>query len=184
MQLYLIRHPPPLVSEGICYGATDLPLRDDPAAIARIIQTQLLPGLILFTSPLIRCRLLAEALHPAPLCDSRLQELNFGTWEMQAWETLDRTAINAWAANPASFTPPQGESVNELQTRVHDFLAEQYARKITHAALVTHAGVMKVIVGLARGLAPAEWMTLKFDFGSVVSLQLTAAMMNGPLFWR
>jgi hypothetical protein len=24
MQLYLIRHPPPQVAEGICYGATDL----------------------------------------------------------------------------------------------------------------------------------------------------------------
>ncbi|HEY8857007.1 MAG TPA: histidine phosphatase family protein [Rugosibacter sp.] len=184
MQLHLIRHPPPLVAEGICYGATDLPLRDDPAAIACTIQAQLPPGLTFFTSPLMRCRLLAEALHPAPLCDPRLQELNFGDWEMQMWEALDRAAINAWAENPVSYTPPQGESVNELQTRVHDFLAEQYARKITHAALVTHAGVMKVIVGLAQGLAPAEWMALKFGFGSVVHVQLTTTMMNGSLFRR
>ncbi|AJP48447.1 hypothetical protein PG1C_08220 [Rugosibacter aromaticivorans] len=172
MQLYLIRHPPPQVNEGICYGVTDLPLRDDPKAIAITIQTQLPPGLTLFTSPLTRCRLLAEALHPAPLCDPRLQELNFGDWEMHAWETLDRAALTAWAANPTGYTPPQGESVNELQMRVHDFLAEQCAQKTTHAALVTHAGVMKVIVGLAHGLAPAEWMALKFGFGSVVRVRL------------
>lgn len=184
MQLYLIRHPPPQVNEGICYGATDLPLRDDPKAIATTIQTQLPPDLAFFTSPLKRCLLLAQALHPTPLCDPRLKELNFGDWEMQAWETLDRGALTAWAANPRGYTPPQGESVSELQARVHDFLAEKYARKTTHAALVTHAGVMKVIVGLARGLAPAEWMTLKFDFGSVVFLQLTAAIMNDSRFRR
>ncbi|MES2237327.1 MAG: alpha-ribazole phosphatase family protein [Pseudomonadota bacterium] len=184
MQLYLIRHPPPQVNEGICYGATDLPLRDDLAAIVRTTQTQLPSGLPFFTSPLMRCRLLAEALHPAPLLDPRLRELNFGDWEMQAWETLDRAAINAWAENPTGFTPPQGESVSELQTRVHDFLAEQYSQKTTHAALVTHAGVMKAIVGLAHGLAPAEWMMLKFGFGSVIRVQITATMMNGHLFRR
>lgn len=184
MQLYLIRHPPPQVAEGICYGTTDLLLRESPQAIARTIKLQLPEGLTIFSSPLTRCRLLAEALHPAPLFDSRLKELNFGDWEMQAWEALDRAQINAWAENPAGYTPPHGESVHELQARVRDFLAEQCAQKTAHAALVTHAGVMKVIVGLAQDLAPAEWMGLKFGFGAVVPIQLTAAMMSGHLFRR
>lgn len=184
MQLYLIRHPPPQVAEGICYGTTDLLLRENPQAIARTIKLQLPEDLTVFSSPLTRCRLLAEALHPAPSFDPRLKELNFGDWEMQAWEALDRAAINTWAENPADYTPPQGESVSELQARVHDFLAEQYAQKTTHAVLVTHAGVMKVIVGLAQDLAPAEWMALKFGFGDIVPIQLTAAMMSGHLFRR
>jgi len=184
MQLYLIRHPPPQVAEGICYGTTDLLLRENPQAIAHTIKLQLPKDLTVFSSPLTRCRLLAEALHPAPLFDPRLKELNFGDWEMQAWEALDRTALNAWAENPTGYTPPHGESVNALQARVHDFLAEQCAQKTTHAALVTHAGVMKVIVGLAQDLAPAEWMALKFGFGGIVPIQLTAAMINRHLLRR
>jgi alpha-ribazole phosphatase len=184
MQLYLIRHPPPQVADGICYGTTDLLLRENPQAIARTIKLQLPRDLTVFSSPLTRCRLLAEALHPAPLFDPRLKELNFGDWEMQAWEALNRDEINAWAKNPVDYAPPNGESVNELQARVHDFLAEHYTKKMTQAALVTHAGVMKVIVGLTQGLAPAEWMALRFGFGDVVPIQLTAAMMSGYLFRR
>jgi len=184
MQLYLIRHPQPQVANGICYGTTDLLLRENPQAIARTIKSQLPENLPVFSSPLTRCRLLAEALHPAPLLDSRLKELNFGNWEMQAWESLSRAEINAWAENPADYTPPQGESVNELKLRVHDFLAEQWAKNTLHAALVTHAGVMKVIVGLVQNLAPAEWMALKFGFGSVTHVQITTAMIDRHLFRR
>jgi alpha-ribazole phosphatase len=182
VQLYLIRHPQPDVREGICYGASDLPLRDSEEnlqALAASIRAQLPEDLTVYTSPLTRCRLLAEALHPAPLSDTRLREMDFGAWEMHAWDEIDRDTLTAWASNPTGFTPPQGESAAQLQARVHDFLAELEAqRKLSQSAdqlaLVTHAGVMKVIIGLAHGMAPAEWMRLKFDFASVVTVNLSA----------
>lgn len=184
MQLYLIRHPQPKVREGICYGASDLPLRDSEETLqtlAASIRSQLPKDLTVYTSPLTRCRLLAEALHPAPLSDTRLREMNFGAWEMRAWNEIDRDALTAWAHNPTGFTPPQGESVSELQTRVQDFLLElqvqdkpgNSANQVAHVALVTHAGVIKVITGLAHGMTPAEWMMLKFDFASVKTVDLT-----------
>ena len=78
MQLYLIRHPRPDVAPGLCYGRSDLTLAEDAAVVAAALRS-LLPGNVpVFSSPLTRCRLLAEALHPAPQFDSRLLELDFG----------------------------------------------------------------------------------------------------------
>lgn len=172
MQLWLIRHPPPQVAAGICYGRTDLALADDVAAAAARIRPQLPPHVPLFTSPLQRCRQLADALHPAPQSDERLQEMHFGDWEMTPWSQIQREALDRWAADPLGYAPPQGESVGELQRRVLHFLCETQDRGLKSAALVTHAGVMKVIVGRVQEMLPRQWMALKFDYERVVCVDV------------
>lgn len=168
MQLYLIRHPAPRVDAGICYGRTDLTLAEDVAAAAARISPQLPPHLPVFTSPLQRCRLLADALHPTPQPDLRLQEMNFGAWEMSPWNLIQREALDGWAADPLGYRPPNGESVGQLQERVQNFIAETRREGMERAVLVTHAGVIKVIVGHAQGLPAKQWMALSFDYESVV----------------
>ncbi|MFH1869598.1 MAG: alpha-ribazole phosphatase [Pseudomonadota bacterium] len=172
MQLWLIRHPPPQVAVGICYGRTDLALADDVAAAAARIRPQLPPHSPLFTSPLQRCRQLADALHPTPQCDERLQEMHFGDWEMTPWAQIQRAALDGWAADPLGYRPPQGESVAELRARVLAFVAEAHDAGLQRAVLVTHAGVMKVIVGLAQGMLPQQWMALMFEYGRVIRVDI------------
>lgn len=172
MQLHLIRHPAPQVAAGICYGRTDLALAEDIAAAAARIAAQLPPQLPLFTSPLRRCRQLADALHPSPRSDARLQEMNFGTWEMTPWSRIQREALDGWAADPLGYRPPRGESVAELQARVHAFISEAQGTGLQRAVLVTHAGVMKVIVGLAQEMPPRQWMALKFEYECVIRVDL------------
>ena len=167
MQLYLIRHPRPDVAPGLCYGRSDLDLAEDAATVAAGLRP-LLPGnLPLFSSPLRRCRLLAEALHPAPRFDQRLRELDFGAWEMRSWNDIGRAAIDEWVADPEAFAPPGGESVGELRIRVTGFLDDLAGSGLTSAVLVTHAGVMKVCAAELLGLAPENWLSLQFEFGSV-----------------
>lgn len=173
MQLYLIRHPPPDVAAGICYGATDLALAADPQASAAAIHAQLPASLPLFSSPLRRCLHLAQQLRMQPaIIDARLAEMNFGDWEMRAWTDIGPAALNAWAADPLHYTPPGGESVSALQQRVLSFLAELDNLKHDAAALVTHAGVMKVISGHTQHLPPTKWMPLRFAYGSVLRVTL------------
>lgn len=176
MQLFLIRHPAPLVEPGTCYGRSDLALLEDASGAADRIRPQLPAGLPLFTSPLQRCRLLAEALHPAPRGDDRLLEMHFGDWEMKPWSLIQRDALDGWAADPLGYSPPGGESVGELQRRVHDFVDDLDAQGIPGAALVTHAGVIKVLTGLAGGLPPRKWMALAFDYESVVRVEIPGSM--------
>ena len=172
MQLHLIRHPPPQVAAGVCYGRTDLALAADVAAAAARIRPQLPPHIPLYTSPLQRCRQLADALHPAPQSDERLLEMHFGDWEMTPWSQIQREALDGWAADPLGYRPPRGESVAELRARVLAFVAEAHDAGLQRAALVTHAGVMKVIVGLAQGMLPQQWMALMFEYGRVIRVDI------------
>lgn len=173
MQLYLIRHPPPDVAAGICYGATDLALAADPQASAAAIHAQLPASLPLFSSPLRRCLHLTQRLPMQPATiDPRLAEMNFGAWEMRAWTDIGPAALDAWAADPLHYAPPGGESVSALRQRVLHFLAELASQRHAAAALVTHAGVMKVISGHTQNLPPAEWMQLRFAYGGVVQVTL------------
>jgi alpha-ribazole phosphatase len=172
VQLYLIRHPTPQVATGICYGRTDLALAEDAAAAASRIRPQLPVKAPVFTSPLQRCRQLADALHPAPRHDPRLQEMNFGDWEMRPWHQIQREALDGWAADPLGYAPPEGESVAQLRARVQDFVTEIKSEGLEHAVLVTHAGVLKVIVGHSRQLPAREWMALKFEYESVVCVTI------------
>lgn len=172
MRLFLIRHPPPAVAPGICYGATDLPLAADPAVYAAALAPLLPRAAPLYASPLERCRRLAELLHPAPRFDARLREIDFGDWEMQPWDALDRGLLAAWAADPCRFTPPGGEAVAALRRRVRAFLAALP----DEAVLVTHAGVIKVCAAELAG--EEDWFSLRFDYGAASLIE------DGRFVWK
>ena len=149
MALILLRHLRPHVAPGICYGRTDLgaPIAPLPA---------LPPFDSVATSPLRRCRLLAEALHPAPLVDPRLAEMDFGAWEGLAWDAVPRAGLDAWAADFLHARPHGGESVAMLRARIRDAMAEHRAAAGAGTRLlVTHAGVIKA--ALATGDDAAGW---------------------------
>lgn len=163
MRLYLIRHPRPQVAEGICYGRSDLPLAEPVTAIAAQLRQRLPEGLPVYSSPLRRCRELAEALHPSPRCDARLQEMHFGAWEMRTWDVIGREALDAWAADPLRFVVPGGESVAEMRQRALEFVTELDSDTV----IVTHAGVIKALTGWAEALPQDEWIRRSFAYGSV-----------------
>ena len=98
MILHLIRHPRPLVAAGICYGRLDLEA-ENATALAASLRAELPTDLPVWRSPLSRCRALAEALHPQPLIDARLAEMDFGAWEGRSWDTIPRAELDAWAAD-------------------------------------------------------------------------------------
>lgn len=171
MRLYLIRHPTPAVAPGVCYGRTDLALAEAMAPSAARLRPLLPPAAPLYSSPLMRCRQLADELHPAPRFDERLREIDFGHWEMQPWDSLDRRLLDLWAADPLTFTPPGGEAVAAVRARVLDFLATLP----DDAVLVTHAGVMKICALELAG--ERDWFALRFAYGTVSLIE------NGRLAW-
>ena len=175
MRLYLIRHPRPAVAEGVCYGATDLPLHEDPGAVAERLRGAVPAGLPVYSSPLRRCRELADCLHAEPVHDDRLREMHFGCWEMQRWDALPRTELDAWAADPLGYAPPGGESPAALLARVAEFIAELGVTGHTSAVLVTHAGVIKAAHGLLEPAGSTAWMQLSFGYASVTLLTLPPA---------
>ena len=169
MQVFLIRHPKPVIEAGICYGRLDVDAHA-PHAVADEIRPLLRRDVPVYSSPLRRARQLAEALHPSPIIDERLCEIDFGDWEGRAWDAIERDALDAWAADVTGFVPPGGESVAQLQERVIDFATSLAAQPAV--ALVAHAGVLRALVGHWLQLPVAEWTQLQFDFGSLTTLHI------------
>ena len=171
MRVFLIRHPRPAVAPGVCYGVSELELAEDALDCAAHLRKLLPAHLPLFSSPLRRCRQLAEALHDAPRYDGRLREMDFGQWELRSWAEIPRSELDAWAAAPLSYAPPGGESVGALQARVTAFLVERGGAGDENFAVVTHAGVMKILAAQLQGLAQESWFKLSFGYGELTLLE-------------
>lgn len=169
--LHLVRHPPPMVAPGVCYGRLDVPASDIDAAADRL--RGLLPeGLPVWSSPLRRCRALAECLHPAPRLDARLQEMDFGAWEGQRWDRIERAALDAWAADVVGFAPPGGESGAAVQARALAWVADCGDGE---AVVVTHGGVIRVLLAHWRGVPLVAGLDQPVAPGSVTTVEIGAA---------
>lgn len=181
MRVFLIRHPRPAVAAAICYGASDLDLAGDAIDCAARLRAMLPAHVPLYSSPLLRCRRLAEALHDAPKYDVRLREMDFGAWELRPWSEIPRAEIDAWATAPMSYVPPGGESVGALHARVTAFLDERGRRNGKDFAVVTHAGVMRVFAAQLLDLPEQTWLSLRFGYGELKVLEVPAGRtQSGP----
>ncbi len=171
MPVIALRHSRPAVAEGICYGRTDLGLAADFEEAAAAILARLPAVAAVRTSPLARCRRLAEHIADArglPLAtDPRLVEMDFGSWENRAWAAIPRDELDAWAADFDHARPHGGESVAMLAGRVREALAAAEAGE-PPVLWVTHSGVIRAACALL-GRAPG-WET-RVDFGAWVDLR-------------
>jgi alpha-ribazole phosphatase len=163
--IWLVRHAPVAVS-GICYGQSDVPVALGPREVAAQLaaswqseNADVRPEL--WSSPLARCRLVAEELAELWQCgvhiDTRLAELSFGEWEGKTFAELERDdgeRLQRWMANYEELAPPTGETVSELMTRVASWFRERQAASTldTPVLAVCHAGVIRSARALLRGL--------------------------------
>lgn len=164
--IYLIRHPAVAVPPGTCYGQSDVALREPVDALAASLRAQLPECFALLSSPLSRCRLLAEALG-TPKLDPRLMEIDFGAWEMHSFDAIERRLIDAWAADPLDFRAHGGESVRQMATRAVAVLNEALAEKPLPLVIVGHAGPLRALAGHLQGMPPEAWMQLGFAYGQL-----------------
>jgi alpha-ribazole phosphatase len=184
-RLWLIRHAQPLVDPGICYGATDLGA-DGPqtAQSAARLAPQLPTGAVLRMSGLRRAQELAWALWrirpdlARPQADPRLNEMDFGAWEMKPWDVIARQAFDDWIADFAHHRFGGRESVGELLQRVDEAL--KAARHQVAAGIdvvwVTHAGVIRAVqhqLNRSGELPTADaWPREAPEFGGCLTLTL------------
>ena len=170
MRLILVRHTRPAVAGNVCYGVTDLDVASTFAEEAARVVEALPPAERLVTSPLHRCRLLAErigaALALVPVIDARLREMDFGTWEGRPWDAIPRAELDAWAADFLHARPHGGENVHMLRERAWAAL-DDYRRSGLSHVVVTHAGIIKA--ARVRSGEPEGWRS-NVDFGGVIRL--------------
>lgn len=157
MNLWLVRHAQPLIAPGVCYGALDVPA-DEPATVraAQALVDFLPHGCQLLSSPLQRCEQLAHVLRGlrpdlTHKTDARLAEMNFGQWEGQRWDAIDRRELDSWTDDFAHWRCGGGESVQGFMARVAAVWDETRASG-QPTVWVTHAGVIRAATLLGQGV--------------------------------
>jgi len=173
MEIVLIRHTRPAVDDGVCYGRSDVDVCADFDAHVRDVRARLgdVADAAMFSSPLLRCRKLAEVLG-IPRYDERLQELDFGDWELLPWSRIDRTEIDRWRADVVAFTPPGGESYGMLHRRAVAFLEEICAEGLERVLVVTHGGVIRALLARVLDIALEQSLAYRPGFGSLTRIAL------------
>ena len=152
MKLWLCRHAPVLLDAGICYGSTDLKADSAGTNLAAAQLAQVLPqGCPVWASPLTRTRQLANALRGlrpdlgAVVWDARLQEMDFGHWEMQTWDSIGQPAIDDWVSHFAHHAVGGAESTQDVVNRVALMVVKTQTLNVPDVVWVTHAGVIRAV---------------------------------------
>ena len=136
----------------------------------------------LVSSPLQRCARFAaelgEQLNLPVQLDKDLQELHFGAWEGQSAAALmetDADALGLFWADPYSFTPPQGEPVSDFSTRVLAAVARLHTAHVgERILLISHGGVMRLLLAQARGLPREQLLNVEVGHGALFALTVEA----------
>jgi alpha-ribazole phosphatase len=165
MKLWLLRHARVTLEAGLCYGASDVPA--DLAltrAAAEAAAARLPRGLRVCVSGLGRAQQLArelQALRPdlgPAVTDPRLNEMDFGHWELQPWDAMPRAAFDAWMADFAHHRFGGAESTQQIIERVADALDDLRTQAVGEAVWVTHAGVIRAAQYVAtHGRGPIRY---------------------------
>jgi alpha-ribazole phosphatase len=171
--LYLIRHTAPAVSRGICYGQSDIDVLESFYDEAAIIKT-CLPATIehIHSSPLIRCKKLAEHLFPGTdiLLHEALMEINCGQWELKAWNDIPKNEIDPWMNDFVHTGIPGGESYIELYERVMNCF-NRIMTNDTDAVIITHGGVIRSILShITHTPLPDSFTRFSLHYGCVVKI--------------
>lgn len=173
MNIYLIRHTAVNLN-GVCYGQTDVPLKDTFEAEAEIVKSNLknIAYDAVFSSPLSRCTKLAEycGFKDEMRLYDRLKELHFGDWEMQRWDDLE---MKEWETDWINNQTPNGESFQQMYNRVSSFFDELKTENYKTILVFTHGGV----INCARVYFGQTTLKNAFDqlakYGEVIKFTLT-----------
>lgn len=175
-EILLIRHTTPEVAKGTCYGQLNLDVsssyEDEVLNIKHIIRS-FNPDVV-FTSPLLRCKKLAESLylkHPIHI-DTRIMEMNFGEWEGKIWDNIPKKEINDWAGNFMNISPPGGERFSDLLTRSNAFFNEIEKSNSQSIAVITHSGVIRSFLMRYLDIPSEKIFNLQLNYGCIIKLNI------------
>jgi alpha-ribazole phosphatase len=181
VKLHLVRHPQPDVPPGVCYGASDVAVSEpELTRVHAVLRAAGLPGTLpVIASPLQRCALLARRLYPVSLrFDARLAEMDFGSWELRAWNDIPRSEVDAWAADLLHYRPGSAECVLDVAQRVAGFMKDLRQAGHAEALLICHAGTIRLLSALQGGASleqaalDAARVPHRIAYGEVVILEV------------
>jgi alpha-ribazole phosphatase len=126
------------------------------ARLAEVLSTETIEAV--YSSDLRRAQSTAHAIAasrkvPVTLRPA-LREIRFGEWEGLSWgqiEQMDPEYARRWVDGYPHVTAPAGESFPSFEARVLDEVNDLIGRAAESIAVVTHAGVLRVVLRHLQG---------------------------------
>ena len=173
MAIFLVRHTAPDIKPGVLYAATNVPVHEaEFKRVIPLLDAALPESALIVTSPLSRCRRLADFLamrgnERIVILDARLVERDLGRWTGKKWEDIPRREAKQFNADFLDHWPPPvetengpvlrglnvyprlgaGESVRAMQTRVIEgFEAAWDIAEGRNLVIVSHAGPIAAMI--------------------------------------
>ena len=177
MIIYLIRHTKPDVTEGTCYGQSDIDIVKEEFQRDLIYMKSVIPirnWQAAYTSPLKRCAKLTNELTQGSckiITDNRIKELNFGDWELQKWNNIPEKEMNEWCENYIQKSPPNGESYNELYERTVNFWKMLNGKDHKTAGIITHGGVIRSILAHIFEMPLKNSFSIKLHYSEIIKIE-------------
>jgi alpha-ribazole phosphatase len=179
LHLDLLRHGETELGGGM-RGSLDDALTDAGWAQMRGAVAESGPWARIVSSPLQRCARFAEELAERlglPLSlEADLQELHFGEWEGRSAAQLmdtDAEGLGLFWADPYAFTPPKGEPVTAFSVRVLAAVQRLHrAYSGQRVLLISHGGVMRLLLAQARGLPREQLLQVQVGHGALLAIRV------------
>lgn len=187
---YLIRHAPVLAAPEKLYRSADEPADiSNGAQLDRLAaclpnppQQEHEPQLEWMTSPLQRSLMTARALAERAAAqqditeDIRLMEQDFGDWFGlsfdELWQKIKHLPPHNWSLLAADSCPPGGESFLDVWQRVGEFMEEKSPALLpTSRIIISHAGIIRAIVGHILQMTPDQALSFGCDPLSLTHVQ-------------
>lgn len=186
LRLVLVRHGETLWNAQQKFqGHSDVPLspagRAQAITLAEMLQTRTLDAV--YSSDLKRAMDTAEA-----ICQGRdlsfsptpaWRELSFGRWEGLTYEEIRQdypNELQVWLADRLHVSPPAGESLAQLQTRVQESVRQLIELHTDQTVLVVaHGGPVQLVLATNLGLPPEAHWQFRVEPGSLSELELHPA---------
>ena len=180
MRIDLLRHGD-TGRDGYLDGRTDPPL-SQTGWQRFAMQTKDRDWKLIVSSPLARARSAAEACSQRTATTLRIdpdwRELDFGRWDGRerceiATEPADAGLLEAFYADPAAFTSPDGESWASMRDRVSRALDRLTMNpELFPVLVVTHGGAIRAALSLVLGWPLRSLWSLRIKPATRITLEI------------
>ena len=110
------------------------------------------------------------AILPAP----ELREIDLGQWDGMAMSRIRNQFPDIWQARGediGNFRPPGAESFADLQQRVVPFIRSIVAQSSDNTLIVTHAGVIRVLLCQVLEMPLSNLFRIHLDYGGITIIK-------------
>lgn len=184
MKLWLVRHGQTQANvDGVYSGISETELTEKGISQAHAVGQMLRE--VEFDK--VICSELGRAQHTARLIrqdrsipvsiDSRLNEMNFGDWEMRHHRDLQRDDAQnyaAWCSDWQNVIPPHGEGFQKFTQRVGEFCkAIKADNHDANVLIVSHQGVLSLFIATLLNMPPASLWHFAIEQGTWSAVEIS-----------